>query len=41
MTWELRNDNKKELRPPAKAREMEVAKGEELGNDESPQEARV
>ena len=36
-TWEPRNDNKKQWRPPAKAREMEVAKEEESGNDESPQ----
>ena len=36
-TWEPRNDNKKQGRPPAKAREMEVAKEEESGNDESPQ----
>jgi len=36
-TWEPRNDNKKQWRPPAKAREMGVAKGEEWGNDESPQ----
>jgi len=36
-TWELRNDNKKQWRPPAKAREMDVAKEEESGNDESPQ----
>jgi len=35
--WEPRNDNKKGWRPPAKAREMEVAKEEESGNDESPQ----
>ena len=35
-TWEPRND-KKQWRPPAKAREMEVAKEEESGNDESPQ----
>jgi len=35
--WEPRNDNKKQWRPPAKAREMEVAKEEESGNDESPQ----
>ena len=36
-TWEPRNDNKKQWKPPAKAREMEVAKEEESGNDESPQ----
>jgi len=38
-TWEPRNDNKKQWRPPAKAREMEVEKeaGEESGNDGSPQ----
>jgi len=36
-TWEPRNDNKKQWKPQAKAREMEVAKGEESGNDESPQ----
>jgi len=36
-TWEPRNDNKKQWRPPAKAREMEVSKEEESGNDESPQ----
>jgi len=36
-TWEPRNDNKRQWRPPAKARDMEVAKEEELGNDESPQ----
>jgi len=36
-TWKPKNDNKKQWRPPAKAREMEVAKGEKSGNDESPQ----
>ena len=36
-TWELKNDNKKQWRPPAKAREMEVAREKESGNDESPQ----
>ena len=36
-TWEPKNDNTKEWRPPAKAREMEVAEEEKLGNDESPQ----
>jgi len=36
-TWELRNDNKKQWRPPAKARKMEVAKEEESGNDEGSQ----
>jgi len=36
-TWEPRNDNKKQWKPPAKAREMEVVKEEESGNDESPQ----
>ena len=35
-TWEPRND-KKHWRPPAKARQMEVAKEEESGKDESPQ----
>jgi len=35
--WEPRNDNKKQWKPPAKAREMEVAKEEESGNNESPQ----
>jgi len=36
-TWEPRNDNKKQSKPPAKAREIEVAKEEESGNDETPQ----
>jgi len=38
-TWEPRSYNKKQWRPPARAREMEVAKevGEESGNNESPQ----
>jgi len=38
-TWEPKTDNKKQWRPPAKAREMEVERetGEESGNDESPQ----
>jgi len=36
-TWEPKNDNKKQWKPPARAREMEVAKEEESGNDESPQ----
>jgi len=36
-TWEPRNDNKKQWRPPAKAREMEVAKEEESANNKSPQ----
>ena len=36
-TWEPRNDNKKQWKPIAKAREMEVAKEEESGKDESPQ----
>jgi len=38
-TWEQKTDNKKQWRPPAKAREMEVERGaeEESGNDESPQ----
>ena len=35
-TWEPKNDNKKQWRPPAKASEMEVAKEGESGNDESP-----
>jgi len=35
-SWEPRND-KKQWRPPAKAREMEVAKEEESEKDESPQ----
>jgi len=35
-TWDARNDNKQQWKPPAKPREMEVAKGEESGNDESP-----
>jgi len=35
-TWEPRND-KKQWRQPAKAREMEVAKEEESGKEESPQ----
>jgi len=30
------NDKKKQWRPPAGAREIEVAKEEESGNDESP-----
>jgi len=36
-TWEPRNDNKKQWRPPAKARAIEVAKEQESGNDKSPQ----
>jgi len=36
-TGEPKNDNKKQWKPPARAREMEVAKEEESGNDESPQ----
>jgi len=38
-TWEPKIDNKKQWRPPAKAREMEVERGaeEESGNDDSPQ----
>ena len=38
-TWEPKTDNKKQWRPPAKTREMEVARGTsgESGNDESPQ----
>jgi len=35
-TWEPQND-KKQWRPPAKARKMEVTKEEWSGNDESPQ----
>jgi len=35
-TWEPWND-KKQRRPPAKAREMEVTKEEESGKDEGPQ----
>jgi len=38
-TWEPKNDNKKQWRPPVKAREIGVEReaGEESGNDESPQ----
>jgi len=38
-TWEPKNDNKKQWRPPAKAREIGVEREaeEELGNDKSPQ----
>jgi len=38
-TWEPKTDNKKQWRPPAKARGMEVERGEEgeSGNDDSPQ----
>jgi len=38
-TWEPKTDNKKQWRPPAKAREMGVEREaeEESGNDESPQ----
>ena len=38
-TWEPKTDNKKQGRPPAKAREMGVEReaGDESGNDESPQ----
>jgi len=38
-TWEPKIDNKKQWRPPAKAREIGVEReaGEESGNDESPQ----
>ena len=38
-TWEPKTENKKQWRPAAKAREMEVERGaeEESGNDESPQ----
>jgi len=38
-TWEPKTDNKKQWRPSAKAREMEVERGaeEELGSDEGPQ----
>jgi len=38
-TWEAKTDNKKQWRPAAKAREMEVETGteEESGNDESPE----
>ena len=36
-TWDSKNENQKQGRPPAKAREMEVAKEEESENDESPQ----
>jgi len=36
-TWGPRNDNKKQWRPPAKARDIEVAKEEQSGNDECPQ----
>jgi len=38
-TWEPKNNNKKQWRPPAKAREIGVEReaGEESGNDESPQ----
>jgi len=39
--WEPKNDNKKQWRPPAKAREMEVGTEEESGNDECPQVAMV
>jgi len=37
-TWEPKTDNKKQWRPPAKAREMEIERTgeEESGNDESP-----
>ena len=38
-TWQPKNGNRNQWRPPAKAREMEVEReaGEESGNDESPQ----
>ena len=38
-TWEPKTNNKKQWRPPAKAREMGVAREteKESGNDESPQ----
>jgi len=36
-TWEPRKDNKRQWKPPARAREMEVAKEEESGKDEGPQ----
>jgi len=38
-TWEPKTDNKKQWRPPAKTREMDVERGaeEEWANDEHPQ----
>jgi len=36
-TWEARRDNKKQWKPPARVRKIEIAEEEESGKDESPQ----